>query len=209
MAPDVMVLHVSANANWNKKNARNATPVEPYVCGAPCRKKYWCPIQPLPEPNMNAKPNAQNSNAAQARVDDALEIMTFDTSRVRAKPASRNMNPACMKNTRNAVTSTHIVLIGLTSRRPSVTVGVVWPSMVAPALVLRYHVIAHIPINTRPRPIIFPLKYAANAFWRSRSLIRTRKVVIMEWDGTRALLQLHSLCMTGIGHLRVGSATGT
>ena len=34
-------------------------------------------------------------------------------SRDRAKPASRAMNPACMKNTRNAVTSTHTVLIGL------------------------------------------------------------------------------------------------
>ena len=39
---------------------------------------------------------------------------TLTVSRVRAKPASRNMNPACMKNTRNAVTSTHIVLIGFT-----------------------------------------------------------------------------------------------
>ena len=29
MAPDVIVEHVSANANWNSQNARNATPVEP------------------------------------------------------------------------------------------------------------------------------------------------------------------------------------
>src|SRR5580704_8704205 len=39
---------------------------------------------------------------------------TLTVSRVRAKPASRNMNPACMKNTRKAVTSTHMVLIGFT-----------------------------------------------------------------------------------------------
>src|ERR1700688_2958237 len=39
---------------------------------------------------------------------------TFTVSLVRAKPASRNMKPACMKNTRKAVISTHIVLIGLT-----------------------------------------------------------------------------------------------
>src|ERR1700761_3192397 len=39
---------------------------------------------------------------------------TLMVSRSRAKPASRNMKPACMKNTRNAVTSTHIVLIALT-----------------------------------------------------------------------------------------------
>src|SRR5690242_11996557 len=107
--PVVTVLQVSANAYWNKKNARNATPVPPYVDGAPCKKKYWCPIQPLPEPNMNAKPNAQKSNA-QRHVSAIHEIITFDTSRVLAKPASRNMKPACMKNTKNAVTSTHVVL---------------------------------------------------------------------------------------------------
>src|SRR5580692_8895776 len=38
---------------------------------------------------------------------------TLIVSRSRAKPASRNMKPACMKNTRNAVTSTHMVLMGL------------------------------------------------------------------------------------------------
>ena len=39
---------------------------------------------------------------------------TFTVSRVRAKPASRNMKPACMKNTRNAVMSTHMLFIGFT-----------------------------------------------------------------------------------------------
>ena len=29
MAPDVMVEQVSAKANWNRQNARNATPVVP------------------------------------------------------------------------------------------------------------------------------------------------------------------------------------
>ncbi len=40
-------------------------------------------------------------------------IMMFDTSRVRAKPPSSIMKPACMKNTKNAVTSTHTVFKGL------------------------------------------------------------------------------------------------
>ena len=40
-------------------------------------------------------------------------IMTFETSRVRAKPPSSIMKPACMKNTRNAVTHTQAVLIAL------------------------------------------------------------------------------------------------
>src|ERR1700761_5333489 len=39
---------------------------------------------------------------------------TLIVSRSRANPASRNMKPACMKNTRNAVTSTQSVLMGLT-----------------------------------------------------------------------------------------------
>ena len=38
----------------------------------------------------------------------------FTVSRDLAKPASSAMKPACMKKTRNAVTSTHTVLIGLT-----------------------------------------------------------------------------------------------
>src|SRR5689334_16761991 len=114
IAPVVTVLAVSANAYWNKKNAKNATPVEPYVAGVLCRKKYWWPIQPLPFPNINAKPKAQNNNAHR-HVSAMHEIMTFDVSRVRANPPSRNMNPACMKNTKNAVTRTQTVLIGLTT----------------------------------------------------------------------------------------------
>ena len=39
---------------------------------------------------------------------------TFTVSRDRAKPASRAMNPACMKNTRKAVTRTQMVFTGLT-----------------------------------------------------------------------------------------------
>ena len=68
IAPDVIVEHVSANANWNSKNAMNATPVSEvpwkvYVAGAPLRKKNSWPMMPLPTPNMKAKPNAQNSSA--------------------------------------------------------------------------------------------------------------------------------------------------
>ena len=62
---------------------------------------------------MNAKPNAQN-NSAHRHVSAMHEIMTLDTSRVLANPASKNMKPACMKNTRNAVTSVHVVFTGFT-----------------------------------------------------------------------------------------------
>ncbi len=113
MAPEVMVEQVSAKANWNKKNARIATPDEPKVSGAPCRKKNSLPMKPLPEPNMKAKPQAQNK-MPHRQVSTIPSRRMLMVSRVRAKPASSIMNPACMKNTRNAATSVHIVFIGLT-----------------------------------------------------------------------------------------------
>ena len=62
-------------------------------------------------------------------------IMMFDTSRLRAKPPSSIMKPACMKNTRNAVTSTHTVFNGLMT---SAAFTDAWPSTDAPAWVLKY-----------------------------------------------------------------------
>src|SRR3954452_24878085 len=113
MAPEVTVDAVSAKANWNSQKARNDTPVAPYAGVAPCRKKYWCPIHPFPAPNMNAKPIAQN-RSPQRHVSNTHSMRMLTVSRDRAKPASRPMKPACMKNTRNAVTNTHTVLMGLT-----------------------------------------------------------------------------------------------
>ena len=49
---------------------------------------------------------------AQARVDDALQ-QDVDRLPRPGEAASSAMKPACMKNTRNAATSTHMVLIGL------------------------------------------------------------------------------------------------
>src|SRR6185369_9661899 len=71
IAPDVIVEQVSANAYWKSQNARNATPVEPYVAGAFCRKKYSVPKNGVPEPNMNAKPQAEQE-PAETGVDDAF-----------------------------------------------------------------------------------------------------------------------------------------
>src|SRR6202012_5112570 len=50
----------------------------------------------------------------QRQVSTMTSSNTFIVSRSRANPASRNIKPACMKNTRKAVTSTHNVLMGLT-----------------------------------------------------------------------------------------------
>src|SRR5690348_12332970 len=119
IAPDVIVEQVSANANWNRKNAMNATPVSNvppnvYVASAPLRKKNVCPMNPLPAPNMNANPNAQNSSAHR-QVSTMHSWRMLTTSRVRANPASSIMNPACMKNTRNAATSVQAVFVPLTT----------------------------------------------------------------------------------------------
>ena len=69
-------------------------------------------MRPLPGPNWNANPIAQY-RSPHRHVSKMHSIMMLTDSRERAKPASRAMKPACMKNTRKAATNTHIVLIGL------------------------------------------------------------------------------------------------
>src|SRR2546426_4962701 len=69
-------------------------------------------MKPLPDPNMKAKPNAQN-NSPQMQVSTIPSRMMLTDSLERAKPASRHMNPACMKKTRNAAMRVQAVLIGL------------------------------------------------------------------------------------------------
>ena len=62
-------------------------------------------------------------------------IMMLETSRVRANPPSSIMEPACMKNTRKAVTSTHAVLRPFTT---SVTfTAAACPGTAAPASLLK------------------------------------------------------------------------
>ena len=68
----------------------------------------------LPAPNMNAKPKAQN-RMPQSAVSTMHSRRMLLTSRVRAKPASSIMNPACMKKTRKAATSTQTVFSELTT----------------------------------------------------------------------------------------------
>ena len=83
-----------------------------YVVGGLFRKNQVWPIHPLPGPNMKAKPNAQKSSAHR-HVSTMHSSRTLTASRDRANPASRNMKPACMKNTRKAVTSVQVVLMAL------------------------------------------------------------------------------------------------
>src|SRR6476469_7838432 len=97
-------------------------PVEPYVdrtetpvmkirllLGSPgiCQ-----PMKELPSPNMKAKPIAQCSSP-HTHVSNTHSTSTLTVSRLRQKPASSIVNPACMPNTRNAPSSVQSVLIGL------------------------------------------------------------------------------------------------
>ena len=61
---------------------------------------------------MNAKPKAQN-RMPQSAVSTMHSSRMLTTSRVRAKPASSIMKPACMKNTRKAATSIQTVFSGV------------------------------------------------------------------------------------------------
>src|SRR2546423_980185 len=70
-------------------------------------------MNPLPDPNIQANPHPQN-RSPQRQVSMTPSSRTLMVSRLRANPASNIMNPACIKNTKKAVTRTHIVLIGLT-----------------------------------------------------------------------------------------------
>ena len=87
--------------------------VDPYAAVIPCRKKNWWPMSPLPAPNWKANPMAQY-RIPHKHVSNTHSSRTFTVSLERANPASRAMKPACMKNTRNAVTNTQIVFTGLT-----------------------------------------------------------------------------------------------
>src|SRR5215831_7515151 len=114
IAPEVIVEQVSANAYWNTQNASSGTPVVPYVSARPLRKNPLVPMNPLPGPNMKAKPQAQNVTP-QMQVSTMPSTRMLMASRERAKPASSMTKPTCMPNTRNAASSTHMVLMALTS----------------------------------------------------------------------------------------------
>src|SRR5215468_6448468 len=114
MAPDVIVEQVSANANWNTQNASSGTPVVRYMSGMPLRKNPCVPIQGVPSMNMKAKPHAQKVTP-QMHVSTMPSTRMLIDSRERANPASSITKPTCMQNTRNAASSTHMVLMALTS----------------------------------------------------------------------------------------------
>ena len=102
---------------------------------------------------MNAKPNAQNSNP-QSAVSTMHSSRMLEVSRVRAKPASSIMKPACMKKTRNAVTNTQMVFTGLT-----MSDAVTSYASAAKALDESHGAIAQTAASSATTPSIFPRKY--------------------------------------------------
>src|SRR3954467_3849471 len=74
-------------------------------------------MKPFPWLNMKAKPHAKKRRP-QRQVSTMHSIRTLTVSRERQKPASSMVNPTCIPNTRNAATSVHIVLMGLTMSLP-------------------------------------------------------------------------------------------
>src|SRR4051812_21542464 len=164
MAPDVMVEHVSAKANWNTQYANSGTPVVPYVSGSPLRKNPVMPMKPFPGSNMNAKPHAQNVTP-QMHVSTMPSTRMLIDSRDRAKPASSITNPTCMPNTRNAAMSVHAVLSAF-------MVGVGPPASACTAGERKMLIAA----TTSARPIILPPTSASTRtrMAGSRRLVRNR-----------------------------------
>src|SRR3972149_5777972 len=121
-APETMVAAVPAKTSWKKNFAQSGTPVQlsaeytplyaSPVAGlpsAPPRNQSPCvPNSGVPSPNMMPKPTARKA------IDETANTTKFFARIVtvflaRQKPDSTEAKPRFMKNTRNAVASTHTV----------------------------------------------------------------------------------------------------
>src|SRR5215212_8381297 len=131
MVPHTIAKETAQNATWKRNLAESGTCVQesPAETSLTCpdgtaRNQPSVPASALPEPKARAKPKAQNSRAAIARLTSILAT-TLPTFFIREKPTSSIANPACMKSTRTAATITHTV--SMASER-SATVGPSWAS---------------------------------------------------------------------------------
>jgi hypothetical protein len=96
VAPETIVTAVAQNIISNRKNA--------FVHDPSSRDKKNCedPIHPsTDDPNIMAKPNAQNK-IVEIPKSVIFFIATFMLFFDRVKPDSRQVNPACIRNTRPA-----------------------------------------------------------------------------------------------------------
>ncbi len=142
---------------------------------------------------------AQYSNPHR-QVSNTHSNSTLTVSRDRAKPASRPMNPACMKKTKKAVTSTQTVLIGLTRSLAAIAGVLVW----APAAVSKNQKKPLMAPRTATRPIILPprmVKMSRRVSFSCRSLLSfalimpvTVETPCCSFVSTLLLLCYSSLC---------------
>src|SRR5207248_309845 len=127
------------------------------------------PAARTPDPVAQYKsPHRQVSNTHSSR--------TFTVSRERANPASRPMNPACMKNTRNAVTSTQTVLIGLTK---SFALWAIGAALCAHAALSKSQANAFMAPRTPTMPNILPPRMTAISRRVSFSSLSRRSFCLM------------------------------
>src|SRR5437588_3527069 len=152
-------------------------------------------MKPLPRPNWKAKPIAQY-RIPHTHVSKTHDISAFTGSRDRAKPASRAMNPACMKNTRNAVTSTQTVFRGLTTS-PACTATSCMGD--APAAVSKNHANPLIAARTDAIPSIFPPRRIANCLRTSFSLNRLSDLFLMTEERKQRSFRHHVQIVTRVG----------
>jgi hypothetical protein len=130
-------------------------------------------MRPFPSPNIQANPTAQN-RIPHRQVSAMHSSMMFTVSLDLANPTSSAMKPACMKKTRKAVTSTHMVFVGLMR---SSAAGASWRGA-APAGVPRKCVNSAIAPSTPTRPSIFPPRIAAHSRRMSLSLSLVSRMVM-------------------------------
>ena len=110
IAPETIVADVAQNTVWKIKNAQKGTPSgsipEPQCASVAIPPIF--PINPLPAPNIRPKPTSQKTGVP-IQKSIRFFIIMLPAFLARVKPVSTIANPACIKKTSAAPTSTHIV----------------------------------------------------------------------------------------------------
>ena len=105
MPPATIVAAAPQNAAWKSQNASSGMSAP---LSAPTRNQPLRPMNAFPSPNMIAYPNMKNPIDAMQK-SRKFFVRIFVVFFARMNPASTMPNPACIKKTRNAATSTHSV----------------------------------------------------------------------------------------------------
>ena len=109
--PETIVAAVAANTSWKSHAACVGTELHSNELNAPESDGTNHPLVPmnaLPAPNIMAKPIAQYAmEPIEKSIRFFMRMLTAFLARV--NPDSTIANPACIKKTRNAATSTHNV----------------------------------------------------------------------------------------------------